>query len=103
MKRSPTTQLNGNGRNGRSRGNEADACYAAALNLVEAIDRDLQRGTRHYYSASGRLLVSLDEVIEAILNDELIIDRPAGNRREKDTIQWAPVQELATSTAQVVA
>ena len=95
MKISATSRQNGNGHQGRSRSDDADACYAAALSLVQAIDRDLQRGTRHYYNAAGRLLVSLDEVIQAILCDELVIDRPATKARSQESVQWAPVAELS--------
>jgi hypothetical protein len=96
MKNSTTSQLNGNGHNGRSRNDDPDACYAAALSLVQAIDKDLQRGTRHYYNAAGKLLVSLDEVIQAILSDDLVIDRPAMKVRGQESLQWAPVAEMST-------
>lgn len=56
---------------------EPDAQYVAVLALVRTLDRDLQRGTRHYYDREGRLLVSLDEAVRAILADELRVRRPA--------------------------
>ena len=71
-----------------------DARYAAALRLVQAIDRDLQKGTRHYYDATGRLLVSLDEVVQAILNDNLMVDRPPKFLREQDLVHWPAVGEM---------
>lgn len=55
---------------------EPDTRYAAALALVRTLDRDLQRGTRHYYDGQGRLLVSLDEAVRAILADQLLVQRP---------------------------
>lgn len=97
MKVSATSRHNGNGHQGRSRHDDADACYAAALSLVQAIDKDLQRGTRHYYNAAGKLLVSLDEVIQAILSDELVIDRPPAKGRRQESVQWASVAELSTA------
>jgi hypothetical protein len=71
-----------------------DARYAAALRLVQAIDHDLQKGTRHYYDATGRLLVSLDEVVQAILNDNLMVDRPPKFLREQDLVHWPVVGEM---------
>ena len=47
------------------------AAYAAALVLVAGIDEDLRRGTRHFRDRRGRLLATLDEVIRAILANEL--------------------------------
>lgn len=52
---------------------DQEATYRAALKLVTRIDKDLTRGTGHYYTKSGRLLVKLDEVIRAILRDDLMI------------------------------
>ena len=51
---------------------EQEATYRAALELVARIDEDLTRGVRHYYSKSGRLLRSLDQVIMAILRNDLL-------------------------------
>lgn len=91
-------------RNGRSRkgdlgkyrpGEDAEARYEAALKLVQVIDRNLQRGTRHYYDTRGRLLSTLDEVIHAMLNDSLAPDKPAERLPAKEAVQWAPVSELA--------
>jgi hypothetical protein len=73
---------------------DADARYAAALRLVQAIDHDLQKGTRHYYDATGKLLVSLDEVVQAILNDKLVVDRPPRFLREQDIVSWPAIGEL---------
>lgn len=47
--------------------------YTAALRLVEQIDEHLERGTRHYHRKDGQLLTELDEVINAILSDQLAI------------------------------
>jgi len=73
---------------------DADARYAAALRLVQLIDRDLQKGTRHYYDASGKLLVSLDEVVQAILNDTLVVDKPPRFLSEQDVVNWSAVGEV---------
>jgi len=43
----------------------------AAVELVGVIDENLERGTRHYRGRGGKLLVSLEEVVRAILADEL--------------------------------
>jgi hypothetical protein len=45
--------------------------YALALHLVAGIDRHLQNGTCHYYNTQGRLLTTLDEVVNAILSNTL--------------------------------
>jgi hypothetical protein len=51
---------------------EADArLFFNALVLVIRIDADLTSGYRHYRNKAGRLLLTLDEVIRAILADEL--------------------------------
>jgi hypothetical protein len=50
---------------------ERDVSYAAALRLVEQIDSHLGAGTRHYYDTQGRLLTTLDGVVEAILSNTL--------------------------------
>lgn len=73
---------------------DADARYAAALRLVQAIDRDLQKGTRHYYDASGKLLVSLDEVVQAILNDTLVVDKSPQLMPEEGMVNWSAVGEI---------
>jgi len=88
------------GRNGRSRkgypqGDDPDARYAAALRLVQAIDRDLQKGTRHYYDTRGRLLSTLDEVIQAMLTDSLALGKSPEYAQGKEAVQWSPVGELA--------
>jgi hypothetical protein len=73
---------------------DADVCYAAALRLVEDIDRDLQKGTRHFYDVTGKLLLSLDEVVQAILTDSLVVDRPSIQLRDQDVAQWPAVGEM---------
>jgi len=44
--------------------------YYATLELVRRIDDDLNRGL-HYRDTSGALLTTLDQVVNAILNDTL--------------------------------
>ncbi|HMQ50513.1 MAG TPA: hypothetical protein PKE64_14620 [Anaerolineae bacterium] len=86
--------LNGNGRPRvypelvkSSARNEREAAYYAALELVTRIDEELSRGIRHYRSRSGVLLTTLDEVINAILQDNLLTE-------EEHDYYWTP-QELA--------
>ena len=101
MQLSSTSQSR-NGRNRKVRADqatsiqpdEADIRYVAALSLVEAIDRDLQKGTRHYYDTAGNLLISLDEVIQAILSDTLVVDKPVKMFRDRGAVQWSRVGEL---------
>lgn len=57
---------------GRTRAPEAEATYEAALQLVSLIDNDLAKGIRHYRDKSGHLLTSLEEVVNAILADNLL-------------------------------
>jgi hypothetical protein len=85
---------NGRGRSWEAQVDDADARYAAALRLVQAIDRDLQKGTRHYYDASGKLLVSLDEVVQAILNDTLVVDRSPRLLPEEGIMSLSAVGEI---------
>jgi len=56
-----------------SRAGEKEASYNAALNLVAQIDEDLTRGTRHYRTKNGELLTTLDQVVNAILADNLLL------------------------------
>jgi hypothetical protein len=84
-------------RNGRRRGShpdDADARYAAALKLVQAIDSNLRNGTQHYYNTQGKLLHTLDEVIHAMLTDSLALGKPAKYSRDVEAVQWVSVAEL---------
>ncbi|GEM_PF-3297110 len=67
---------------------EQEATYYAALELVKLIDENLKRKVRHYRNNAGELLTTLDEVICAILNDDLLLTT------EKTEAYWMP-QELA--------
>ncbi len=93
-------QVSPNGRDGqakappRSYPNDADARYAAALKLVQAIDRNLQYGTQHYYDTQGRLLNTLDEVIHAMLTDSLAPGKPSEHLQDAEAVAWTPVSEL---------
>ena len=51
---------------------EQEAIYLAALELVARIDADLTRGVRHYRTKAGHLLVTLDQVILALIDRELL-------------------------------
>ena len=70
---------------------EGDAAYYAALKLVDRIDEDLTTGMRHYRNKAGRLLTTLDEVVHAILADDLLLPE---ERKEAEVI-WVAPQELA--------
>ena len=71
-----------------SRVSEQEATYYAALELVARIDEDLTRGIRHYRTKAGMLLTSLDEVVQAILDDNLLVPE-----QQDFELVWA--QELA--------
>lgn len=53
---------------------QQEATYRAALELVARIDEDLCLGTGHYYTKSGLLLYSLDQVVNSVLTDSLEVD-----------------------------
>lgn len=55
---------------------KAEQTFPIALALVECIDADLTHGIRHYRDRAGRLLTTLDQVVRAILENNL--DRQAG-------------------------
>ncbi|HEX9925034.1 MAG TPA: hypothetical protein VGD99_20430 [Anaerolineae bacterium] len=67
---------------------EREATYYAALDLVAYIDEALKKGTCHYRNKAGLLLTTLDEVVRAILDDDLMLEE-----QEEAEIMWA--QELA--------
>lgn len=52
---------------------EREARYQASLDLVARINDDLTRGIRHYRNNAGVLLTTLDEVVRAILDNELMV------------------------------
>lgn len=90
-----------NGRNGVARvypglvksptAAEREATYYAALKLVAKIDEDLTRGIRHYRNKAGTLLTTLDEVVRAILEDDLLLPEEA----PIPMTTWLAPQELA--------
>jgi hypothetical protein len=99
----PQTQMRPMGRNGRygtprvypelvktPAMSEREATYHAALKLVARIDDDLTRGTRHYRTKAGMLLTTLDEVVRAILTDDLLLSEEA-----TVGVTWLAPQELA--------
>ena len=51
-----------------------DEKYNAALELVALIDQHLAAGTQHYRTRSGELLRTLDQVVNAILADNLMVE-----------------------------
>lgn len=50
-----------------------EAVFQRALAYVEAVDTDLTSGRRYYRTKAGMLLTTLDEVVRAILADDLVI------------------------------
>ena len=73
-----------------SKVSEQEATYDAALELVARIDDDLTRGIRHYRTKAGVLLTTLDEVVRAILDDNLLIPE-----EQESDMMWVAPQELA--------
>ena len=73
-----------------SKVSEHEATYYAALELVAHIDEDLTRGIRHYRNKAGVLLTTLDEVIRAILDDNLLM-----SEEQQSEMIWVAPQELA--------
>lgn len=69
---------------------EREAAYTAALKLVARIDEDLTRGVRHYRNKAGILLTTLDEVVRAILDNDLLLPG-----EEEAEMMWVTAQELA--------
>lgn len=51
---------------------QKDATYKTALELVARIDENLTTDRRHYWTRAGELLTSLDQVVSAILDNELM-------------------------------
>ena len=49
-----------------------DDAYYAALELVARIDEGVTLGTHHYRTKAGALLTTLDEVVRAILENNLM-------------------------------
>ena len=70
---------------------EREATYHAALVLVAQIDEDLTRGVRHYRDKTGMLLTTLDEVVRAILDNNLLLPE----EQEPANVTWVAPQELA--------
>ena len=56
----------------KSQASDRVAAYMAALALVQHIDESLSKGSQHYRTRSGQLLRTLDEVVHAILADNLV-------------------------------
>lgn len=87
-------QVSRNGRGGQGYSDDADARYAAALKLVQVIDHNLRNGTQHYYDTQGRLLHTLDEVINAMLTDSLALGKSTKYSQNAEAVQWVPIGEL---------
>jgi hypothetical protein len=61
---------------------EQTAAYEAALELVRLIDQHLTLGTQHYRTKSGTLLRTLDQVVNAILDDNLLLEEESSWQNE---------------------
>jgi len=70
---------------------EREVTYRAALELVALIDQNLSRGICHYRDRAGRLLTTLDEVVHAMLNNDLMSLEQAYEQEHS----WARPKELA--------
>ena len=70
---------------------EQEATYYAALKLVNQIDEDLTKGIRHYRTKAGVLLTTLDAVVRAILDDNLLLEEQA----QEIAPVWITRQDLA--------
>lgn len=70
---------------------EHERTYYAALKLVARIDEDLSKGIRHYRNKAGILLGTLDEVIRAILDNDLLLQEELQPLESR----WLAPQELA--------
>ncbi|MDM8519294.1 hypothetical protein QUF64_04550 [Anaerolineales bacterium HSG6] len=70
---------------------ERETTYYAALELVAIIDENLRRGVFHYRNRAGRLLSTLDEVINAILTDNLQLPAP----KQEESVWVAPQERAA--------
>lgn len=70
---------------------ERQAGYYTALELVAMIDENLTRDIYHYRNRAGVLLETLDQVVHAILNDDLLL--PIHQRESEPA--WTHRQELA--------
>jgi hypothetical protein len=68
---------------------EQEAAYRAALELVARIDEDLTRGVRHYRTKAGCLLVKLDEIVRAIIDNDLLWPD------EEEAVIWVRPEGLA--------
>lgn len=51
---------------------QKDACYKSSLLLVEWIDASLGRERVHFRNRAGELLQTLDQVIRAIIDNDLM-------------------------------
>lgn len=51
---------------------QKDACYKSSLILVEWIDANLERERVHFRNRAGELLQTLDQIVAAILDNELM-------------------------------
>jgi len=82
FRRSPARRNTFRPRLVRKRTEAPPEAYEAALQLVALIEQHLSAGTRHYRTKSGELLRTLDQVINAILEDNLLLEAEDFGRQE---------------------
>lgn len=51
---------------------QKDACFKSACLLAHQIDCDLDAGRYHYRNRAGELLTTLDQIVAAILSNNLL-------------------------------
>ena len=49
--------------------------YRQMVEVMASVDHHLEQGTRHYRDVEGRLLMELEQVVEALLADRLAADQ----------------------------
>jgi len=69
------------------------ARYIAALQLIDVIAHNQRIGRTHYRRNSGRLLTELDEVIVAILADDLMDYKTAQLKTPNDWLMSVAANE----------
>lgn len=48
-----------------------ECAYYQLFEALVALEADMERGLMHFRNRAGRLLTTVDEVVQAILNDDL--------------------------------
>ena len=76
--------------------NRIEIEYPHVFALVQVLDGHLEAGTRHFYNRRGRLLVRLNEVIEAFLANNLLTERCHQGRHKWESIDYNDELEICT-------